>query len=368
MQGWRTPFSADLAITSRCNLRCSYCSHFTSAGDVGEDLPKEEWLRFFGELKECYVFSVALQGAEPFFRKDLPELIEGIVGNRMRYSILSNGTLIHEEMAAFLASTNRCDGVQVSIDSAVPATHDAFRGQGSFSRAIRGIEALRTYGVPVSVRVTIHTLNVPDIEETARFLLEDMGLPGFSTNAASYLGLCRQNSAAVQLTADERTLVMKKLLLLNRRYPGRISGTAGPLADALMWVDMERAREEGREDLPGGGCLSACGGPFEKIAVRSDGIIVPCIQMAHLKLGRINEVSLKEVWQGHETLKRLRNRSRIPLSEFKFCRGCDYVPYCTGNCPALAYTITGDEYHPSPDACLRRFLKDGGRLPALDLG
>jgi hypothetical protein len=39
------------------------------------------------------------------------------------------------------------------------------------------------------------------------------------------------------------------------------------------------------------------------------------------------------------------------------------VPYCAGNCPALAYTITGKEDHPSPDACLRTFLLEGGRLP-----
>lgn len=367
MEIWKTPFSADIAITSQCNLHCRYCSHFTSPGDVAKDLPKEEWLRFFGELKECSVFSVALQGAEPFMRRDLPELIEGVVSNRMRYSILSNGTLITDEAAAFLASTRRCDGVQVSIDGSLPATHDSFRGEGSFSKALKGIEALRKYEIPVSVRVTIHALNVSEIEETAKFLLEDLALPAFSTNTASYLGLCRQNSEAVQLALEDRTLVMEKLLLLARRYHGRISATAGPLADAQMWIAMENARAEDRDALPGGGYLSACGGPFEKIAVRSDGIMVPCIQMGHMELGRINVDSLRDVWQGHETLERLRNRSSISLGEFEFCRGCVYMPYCTGNCPALAYTILGQDEHPSPDACLRRFLEDGGRLPPLDL-
>jgi SynChlorMet cassette radical SAM/SPASM protein ScmE len=334
---------------------------------VGQDLPAEEWLRFFEELKTCAVISVAFQGAEPFFRKDLPELLEGVVRNRMRYTLLSNGTLITDDMAAFLASTRRCDGVQVSIDGSSPATHDSFRGKGTFLKAVQGIEALRRHEVPVAVRVTIHALNVDEIEETARFLLEDLALDGFSTNAASYLGLCRQNAEAVQLTPEQRTLAMEKLLLLRRKYQGRISATAGPLADALMWMAMEQARAEGLESLPGGGCLSACGGPFEKIAVRSDGIIVPCIQMGHLELGRVNVDSLREVWQGHETLRKLRSRNRVPLSGFEFCRGCPYLPYCTGNCPALAYTTTGDESHPSPDACLRRFLSEGGRLPSPDL-
>jgi MoaA/NifB/PqqE/SkfB family radical SAM enzyme len=37
----RTPKSMDLEITTRCNLRCEYCSHFSSAGDVGLDLPQK---------------------------------------------------------------------------------------------------------------------------------------------------------------------------------------------------------------------------------------------------------------------------------------------------------------------------------------
>ncbi len=44
MRIMKTPKSMDIDITDRCNLRCKYCSHFSSAGDVGKDLPTEEWL------------------------------------------------------------------------------------------------------------------------------------------------------------------------------------------------------------------------------------------------------------------------------------------------------------------------------------
>ena len=116
MKLMKTPKSVDLEITNRCNLRCRYCSHFSSAGDVEKDLSTEEWLQFFEELNRCAVMEVCLQGGEPFIREDFRELVEGIVRNRMRFSILSNGTLITDDMAAFLASTGRCNSVQVSID------------------------------------------------------------------------------------------------------------------------------------------------------------------------------------------------------------------------------------------------------------
>ena len=359
----KTPRSVDLAITNRCNLRCTYCSHFTGAGDVGQDLPKDEWLQFFEELNRCAVMNVTLQGGEPFCRKDLQELIEGIVSNRMRFNILSNGTLITDEMAIFLASTGRCDSVQVSIDGSIPTTHDACRGEGNFMRAMQGIKSLQTYKIPVPVRVTIHKHNVRDLENVAKLLLEEVSLPSFSTNAASYMGLCRQNAERVQLTAEERTLAMETLLRLTKIYNGRISATAGPLAEGRDWLKMVKALREGQESINGRGYLSGCNGPMNTLAVRADGVMVPCGQMSHIELGRINKDSLQMVWQEHPELKRLRERHKIPLNNFEFCEGCDYLPYCTGNCPALAYTILGIEDHPSPDACLKRFLEAGGRLP-----
>ena len=363
MKLMKTPRSVDLSITNRCNLRCTYCYHFTGAGDVVEDLAKEEWLQFFEELSRCAVMNVTLEGGEPFCRKDLGSLIEGIVSNRMRFNILSNGTLITDGMAAFLASTGRCDGVQVSIDGSVPTTHDACRGEGNFLKAMQGIKSLERYNVHVSVRVTIHKKNVKDLENVARLLLEEIGLSGFSTNAASYMGLCRQNAEQVQLTIEERSLAMETLLKLNKTYNGRISASAGPLAQGRDWLEMEKARREGRENIPGRGYLSGCNGSRSNMAVRADGVMVPCIQMSHIELGRINLDDLQEVWQEHSELKRLRERHKISLNEFEFCQGCVYVNYCTGNCPALAYTILGKEDHPSPDACLKRFLDAGGRLP-----
>ena len=363
MKLMKTPRSVDLSITNRCNLRCTYCSHFTGAGDVGQDLPKEEWLQFFEELNRCAVMNVTIGGGEPFCRKDLPELIKGIVRNRMRFNILSNGTLITDQVAAFLAATGRCDGVQVSIDGSIPMTHDACRGEGNFIRAMEGIKSLQNHNVSVSVRVTIHKHNVRDLENVARLLLEEVGLPGFSTNAASYMGLCRQNTEQIQLTAEERTLAMETLLQLTKKYNGRISATAGPLAEGRDWLEMEKSLREERASFDGRGYLTSCNGPMNTLAVRADGVMVPCGQMSHIELGRINMDNLQEVWQEHPELERLRERHNISLSEFEFCKGCDYINYCTGNCPALAYTILGIENHPSPDACLKRFLEAGGRLP-----
>lgn len=361
----KIPRSLDLLVTGRCNLRCTYCSHFSSAGDVDVELPTGEWLTFFEELNRCTVMDVCIQGGEPFLRQDLKELIRGIVKNRMRFTILTNGTLITEDMAAFIASTGRCNHIQVSIDGSTPTTHDACRGEGNFYRAVQGLKLLLTYHIPAAVRVTIHRKNVRDLEAVAKLLLEDFALPCFSTNAASHLGLCRKNAEQVQLTVEERNLAMKTLVKLSEKYDGRISATAGPLAEAQGWQYMEQARLNGLDRPSGRGYLSGCNGPAEKIAVRSDGTMVVCAQMPSIELGRINRDDLRQVWNEHPMLERFRKRSEIPLSQFAFCRGCPYIDYCTGNCPAIAQTTLADPWHPSPDACYRRFLQAGGVLPDL---
>ncbi len=363
MKPIKTPRSVDIDITNECNLRCKYCYHFTGPGDVKEDIPTDEWLGFFEELGRCAVMDVYIGGGEPFFREDLKELIDGVVKNRMRFKLLSNGTLITDEIASYIAATGRCDSIQVSIDGGSPETHDLSRGKGNFHRAVTGINVLRRHQIPVAVRVTINRHNVRDLEEIARLLLDDIGLPSFSTNSAGPMGLCRQNQEEMELTVEDRQIAMESLLRLNKKYNGRINAQAGPLAEARQWRKMEEARREGREQMPNRGFLMACGGIMNKMAVRADGVMTPCTQMSHIELGRINRDDLIEVWQRHPELKRLRERVAIPLSTFEFCKGCEYTQYCTGNCPALAYTSLKEENHPNPDACLKRFLEAGGNIP-----
>jgi SynChlorMet cassette radical SAM/SPASM protein ScmE len=359
----RTPRNLDIEITARCNLRCRYCYFFNNPAVVYRDLPTDEWLKFFDELGSLGVMNVTLAGGEPFIRADLPELVEGIVRNRMRFSFLSNGTLIGDEIAAFIARTGRCEYVQVSVDGSCAEVHDSCRGQGSFEGAIRGIRTLQRHRIGVAVRVTIHRNNVYDLENIAHFLLDELGLPNFGINSAGYLGTCRLNADDVLLNTEERKQAMGTLLHLTAKYNGRISAQAGPLTDGRMWRRIEDARAQNAPAFHNGGRLTACGCPSSKISVRADGAIVPCTMLAHIELGRINHDSLAEVWQKSPALNQLRNRHTIPLAGFEFCAGCAYIPYCTGNCPGLAYSITGQIDHPSPDACLRRFLAEGGTIP-----
>jgi SynChlorMet cassette radical SAM/SPASM protein ScmE len=359
----RSPRSVDIDITAACNARCLYCYHFDDDVDRGpDDLPTSEWLRFFDELGRLGVMDVTLAGGEPFLRADLGDLIDGIVSNRMRFTILSNGALLTDEMAAFLAATGRCDGVQISVDGSRAEVHDAARGAGSFEGAMRALDILRLHQVSAQVRVTVHRHNVDDLEAIAELLLVELDLPGFGTNSAGYLGSCRVHADELMLTIGERERAMKTLVTLERRYPGRVQAMAGPLADARLWARMEEARRSDAAPFPEGGRLTGCGCPWERLAVRADGAILICPMLPDIVLGHVNVDSIERVWLDHPALATHRERSDIALASLPECDGCDYRPYCTGNCPGLAYALTGSVDRPSPDACLRDYLSAGGAL------
>jgi len=363
MKIMQAPLTVAVDITSQCNLRCKYCGHFATAADVPDDLDTQEWLEFFKELDQCGVFFLNLSGGEPFIRPDLKKIIEGIISSRMRFSILTNGTLVDEEMVKFIACCGRCNSVQISLDSSTSANHDIMRGQGSFEKSLSGIQLFKKYKVPISVRVTIHKKNYRDLPDIARLLLDDLQLSTFSTNYADLSGFCKWNAEETKLSIDERSYVMQSLLKLNKIYNNRITAYAGPLAEARTWLNMEEARRQKISRLPNRGYLTGCGTLSKNIAVRADGVIVPCISLSHIELGRINKDSIKAIWQNNPELKKLRERCLIPLSSFEYCRSCEYINYCSGNCPALAYSFTGKVNYPAPNACLKHFLESGGKLP-----
>ena len=360
----RTPKSVDLDITSRCNLKCKYCFHRTSPADTGGELPASDWIQFIEELGRCAVMDVTLGGGEPFIRDDLPKIIDAIVKNRMRFSILSNGGLITPAIASYIASTGRCNYVQISVDGSNAEVHERIRGPGSFQGAVSGIKILQSAGVNVTSRVTIHRYNLADLENIAHFLLDEIGMGSISTNSACYLGLARENEEEVSLTPDEQCIAMERILTLAKRYNNRITAAAGPLSLGRNYQEMENARIS-RATIPGRGYLTGCGCMWSKMAVRPDGMMVPCGMLAHIELGRINEVPLTDIWQHHPEFTRLRERYKIPLSTFPECRDCGYQMMCTGNCPASGYTRTGNVYAPSPDGCLKKFLEDGGRIVSI---
>ncbi len=352
------PRDFDLSLTGKCNLDCAYC--FYADEMVGrDDLPAEKWLTFFDELKRFGTRSATLSGGEVFVRPDLWVLIDALIDSRMRYSILSNGTLITENILSEFEKNKRrqrLNSIQVSIDGSCAEVHDKSRGNGSFEKALRGLRLLKQAGFPVTVRVTVNRHNVDDLDNIARLLIDEIGLNGFGTNDAMPMGSGCNNQKTIALTLPQQMTAMKTLARLQAQYNGRITANAGPLARWHAYREMERARASGVKSRRWKmGFLTACGCVFNKLSVHHDGIITPCNILAKLTLGHINRDALTDIWKSHPVLQALKDRRAIPMNAVTGCADCQWTDYCNGGCPGLAYEMTGDFNQANPKDCYRQF-------------
>lgn len=308
--------------------------------------------------------TVVLGGGEPFYREDILRIIEIISNNNIRYSILSNGTLVTEKLSEKLVIyKKRCNYIQISLDGSTESMHDIFRGPGTFLKVLEGIKILQKYEFPLSIRVTIHKQNVHYLDEIADFVLNELNIPKLTFSETCFWGLCKENTGFIQLSAEEKSFAIERLLVLANFHKGRIDLMDSLFTIPWRWTIMENARKEKRKPYSSEGHLSACNAIFSSIGVRADGVIIPCIQLSHIELGSINDAKLSDIWKNNIKINNLRNRNLIKMCGFEFCNKCDYERYCIGSCPALSYSICGCENYPVPAHCLKLFLDSGGKLP-----
>ncbi len=170
-----------------CNLDCQYCYY----RDKRELYQGSAVSRMTEELLERYIaqhiaaaqgpeVAFSWHGGEPttlglaFFRKAV-ELQRKYkpAGWRIRNGIQTNGVLLDDEWARFLAA----EGFSVGLSLDGPAElHDAYRvnraGQPSHLHAMRGYELLRKHGVPTDIICVVHNMNVRQPLTVYRFFRE----------------------------------------------------------------------------------------------------------------------------------------------------------------------------------------------------
>ncbi len=144
-----------------CNLACLHC--FISCGPKNDSHPimsTDLVYRTLDEAEDYGVKEIYFTGGEPFLHDDIQPIIERTL-ELAPLSILTNGLLIDEPMAAWLGETFRNSryslDIRVSLDGTTPEENDVIRGRGTFDKILTGIDRLWAAGVnPVITVTTCH--------------------------------------------------------------------------------------------------------------------------------------------------------------------------------------------------------------------
>jgi len=158
-----------LHTNNSCNLACTHC--LVSSGPDGDlGLPTDRWLAVIAQARGLGVRRFYLTGGEPLLRPDAVELARAILADpEAELVILTNGIPLTGHRVAALAELDSARlRLQVSIDGASAASHDAVRGKGGFDRALAGIGNALDGGLAVTLTTVVTAVNADEVAAVTR--------------------------------------------------------------------------------------------------------------------------------------------------------------------------------------------------------
>lgn len=150
----------DFAINHACNLRCAHCFAKALYASDRPTMTVDDYARVARECMAMGTVNFSFQGGEPLLCPDLPRIIAACRPDRNVISVTTNGTLLTAERVRDLRSYG-VDILTVSLDSCLPAEHDAFRGMsGALAKTMAGIDLALAAGLRVTVGTVVTRTNL----------------------------------------------------------------------------------------------------------------------------------------------------------------------------------------------------------------
>lgn len=157
-----------LAVTDRCNLRCSYCmpEHMQFL-ERRELLTYEEILAIMRPLAAAGINKIRITGGEPFLRKDLLYLLEQLSATSgiNEISITTNGVLTQPFIPRLQQLGIR--NINLSLDSLRPERFRQITRRDKFQAVMRTLESLLEHDMHVKLNVVV--MNGINTDELADF-------------------------------------------------------------------------------------------------------------------------------------------------------------------------------------------------------
>ncbi len=349
-----------------CNLDCKYCfflskemlypgSRFRMADDL-----LEIYIRQLLEAHQTPDVAVNWQGGEPtlmgldFFKRSIA-LVEKYKkpGQQVGYTVQTNGVLLDDDWCAFFKQHGFLVGLSVDGPKAL---HDAYRvnkgGRGSFDQVMRGLKCLQKHGVDFNILCTVHAANGDHPLEVYRFFRDELQARHIQfipiVERATPEDLAATNKGWGEQDSAERRLYTQSGALVSDRSVGAEQFGRFLIAIFEEWVrrdvgtvyvqtfDVALGSWLGQHNL----CVVSptCG---NSLALEHNGDLYSCdhfVEPDHL-LGNIRDKPMADMVASDKQRK-------FGCAKFEtlpqYCRNCDVLFACYGDCPRNRFIKTPD--------------------------
>lgn len=340
-----------------CNLDCAYCFYLEKQSLY----PGNRRWRMTDEVLESYIqqyiaaqsvpeVQFAWQGGEPtlmgvaFFERVVELQRRYAGGKRIGNAIQTNGTLLDDEWGRFLHDNRFLVGL--SLDGP-RELHDAYRvdkqGRPTFDAVMRGLDVLKRHHVEFNTLTVVHRLNAQRPLEVYRFLKEVGSgfiqfIPLVERRAPSGRGLAGPPTLPEAARAE-----VTEWSVLPEDYGAFLCTIFDEWVKrdvARVFVQMFDTALASWCQAGPGLCVFAetCG---SAMALEHNGDLYACDHFVYpeYRLGNLLETPLAAMAASPEQRRfGLDKRDALP----KYCRECDVLFACNGECPKHRFMSTPD--------------------------
>ncbi len=334
------PSAVYFNATERCNLNCSYCYIPEDMRRSGKHMDKATLLDaldrlhgyFRGHMPADRLPQVIFHGAEPLLTREAIFAGIELFGDRFRFGVQTNATLLDDEAVSFL--TSRGVGIGLSLDGPIAAVADRTRrrwsGNGVFDHVVRAIEKLDGYQ-GYNVICTMTTENLPHLTQMVEFFharrvpacmlnVTRCTLPGARTVRGEDGAVAKAYIAALERTHELYRETGRKLVVAN--FANILIAILAPTARRLMCD------------------ISPCGGGRSFFALATNGDLFPCSEFIGLPAfngGNLFRQPIDEILDSPP----FRLVSGRKVEDVAGCDTCLIRHFCGSPCPAEAHEMNG---------------------------
>ena len=336
-------------VTRACQLACKHCRASATMDPLPGELTTAEGFTLIDQVAGFgRPFPIlVLTGGDCLLRPDLFELVEHANGLGVPVALSPSVTPSLTPTMIERMVTSGVKAVSLSLDGALPATHDGVRGiPGHFEDTIKAITALSAAGLTVQVNTTVMRANLDELADVADliaragahiwevFFLVQVGR-GVATDAispAEHEDVCHFLYDASQHGFIVRTV---EAPFFRRVVASRREGEPAPTTDlykamsarleTLMGPAVGKPRAQTASTRDGKGILF----------VAYDGEVNPA-GFLPMPLGNVRDAPIANIYRDDPLLRQIR------AAEFTGrCGVCEYADLCGGS-RARAYAASGD--------------------------
>jgi len=321
----RVPIEGSLELTLRCNNNCIHCYCNMPAHDT-EEMAREMntgmITDIISEVADEGCLWLLLTGGEPLLRPDFKEIYLYAKKKGILLTLFTNGTLINEEIADFLAEWMPFS-TEITLYGATEKTYEGItRVHGSYRRCIKGIELFLERKVPLKLKTMAIRQNVHEIPLMKSY--------------AEGLGIEFRFDSLINARIDmdkgplSTRLSVKDVIRLDIEDEKRLKEWKEFCDKYIGHIDSDR--------------LYTCGAGLNSFHIDPYGNIAICI-MSRKDTYNIRDGRFREGW--YNFIGRLRE---TPLSSDNKCRMCELISLC-GQCPGWAHLEHGNDESPVDYLC-----------------